>query len=101
MMPDVLTLEEVAGCLRLSKETIQREAIRGRIPGRQIDDTWRFLKVTIDNWLRSRDSRLILSNQRGHWQLTRPYRNCGLQSMPIVSGRSMKKTRIHNAPARH
>jgi len=30
MMPDVLTLEEVAEYLRLSKETIQREATRGR-----------------------------------------------------------------------
>jgi excisionase family DNA binding protein len=65
MMPDVLTLEEVAEYLRLSEETIQREAIRGRIPGRQIDDAWRFLKVAIDDWLRSRDSRMILLQQSG------------------------------------
>jgi excisionase family DNA binding protein len=65
MMPDVLTLEEVAEYLRLPKETIQREATRGRIPARQIDDTWRFLKVAIDDWLRSRDSRMILLQQAG------------------------------------
>jgi excisionase family DNA binding protein len=65
MMPDVSTLAEVAEYLRLPKETIQREAIRGRIPGRQIDDAWRFLKVAIDDWLRSRDSRMILLQQAG------------------------------------
>jgi excisionase family DNA binding protein len=65
MMPDVLTLEELAEYLRLPKEKIQREASRGRIPGRQIDDTWRFLKVAIDDWLRSRDGRTILLQQAG------------------------------------
>jgi excisionase family DNA binding protein len=65
MMPDVLTLEEVAEYLRLPKEMIQREAARGRIPGRQIDDTWRFLKAALDDWLRSRDSRTILLQQAG------------------------------------
>jgi excisionase family DNA binding protein len=65
VMPGVLTLEEVAEYLRLPKETIQREATRGQIPGRQIADTWRSLKVAIDDWLRSRDSRLILLQQAG------------------------------------
>ena len=63
IIPDVLTLEEVAAYLRIPKETIQRQAARGRIPGRQIDDTWRFLKVAIDDWLRSRNSRTILLHQ--------------------------------------
>ena len=65
IIPDVLTIEEVATYLRIPKETIQREAARGRIPGRQIDDTWRFLKVAIDDWLRSRNSRTILLHQAG------------------------------------
>ncbi len=65
MIPDVLTVEEAAAYLRIPKETIQREAARGRIPGRQIDDTWRFLKVAIDDWLRSWDSRTILLHQAG------------------------------------
>jgi len=65
MMPDVLTLEEVAEYLRLPKETVQREAAtRGRIPGRQID-AWRFLKSAIDDWLRSCDSRAILLKHAG------------------------------------
>jgi excisionase family DNA binding protein len=65
MMPDVLTLEEVAAYLRIPKETIQQEAARGRIPGRQLDDSWRFLKAAIDDWLRSRDSRMSLLQQAG------------------------------------
>lgn len=33
-MPEVLTLEEVASYLRLSKEAVERQAAQGRIPGR-------------------------------------------------------------------
>ena len=62
---DVLTLEEVADYLRLSKETVEREASQGHIPGRRIEDTWRFLKAAIDEWLRSHDSRALLLQQAG------------------------------------
>jgi excisionase family DNA binding protein len=64
-IPDVLTLEEVANYLRLSKETIERQASQGQIPGRRIEDTWRFLKAAIDDWLRGHDSRTILLQQAG------------------------------------
>jgi len=64
-IPDVLTLEEVADYLRLSKEIIERQAIQGQIPGRRIEDAWRFLKAAIDDWLRSHDSRTILLQQAG------------------------------------
>lgn len=64
-MPDVLTLEEVAAYLRIPKETIERQASRGQIPGRRIEDTWRFLKAAIDDWLRSHDDRAILLQQAG------------------------------------
>jgi excisionase family DNA binding protein len=64
-IPDVLTLEEVASYLRLSKETIERQASQGQIPGRRIEGTWRFLKAAIDDWLRSHDSRTILLQQAG------------------------------------
>jgi hypothetical protein len=37
----------------------------GQIPGKKIEDTWRFLKAAIDNWLRSHDSRMILLHQAG------------------------------------
>jgi excisionase family DNA binding protein len=64
-MSDVLTLEEAASYLKLPLETIEREASRGHIPGRRIEDTWRFLKSAIDDWLRAQDSRDILLQQAG------------------------------------
>jgi len=65
MMPDVLTLDEVADYLRLPKEAIERQAVQGQLPGRRIEDTWRFLKAAVDDWLRSHDSRTILLQQAG------------------------------------
>lgn len=62
---EVLTLDEVAAYLRLPKETVERQAMRGQLPARRIEDTWRFLKTAIDDWLRSQDSRLILLQQAG------------------------------------
>lgn len=63
--PEVLTLEEVAAYLRLPAETIARQVVQGQIPGRKIEDTWRFLKAAIDDWLRSHDSRIVLLQQAG------------------------------------
>lgn len=61
--PDVLTLEEAAAYLRLPEETIERQAKKGQLPARRIEDTWRFLKSAIDDWLRAQDSRLVLLQQ--------------------------------------
>ncbi len=72
--PEVLTLEEVAGYLRLPRETIERQAAQGHIPGRRIEDTWRFLRAGIVDWLRSLDSRTVLLQQAGvfAWDETLP-----------------------------
>jgi excisionase family DNA binding protein len=60
---DVLTLEEVAHYLRLPVETVEQQAQKGQLPARRIEDTWRFLKSAIDDWLRSQDSRTVLLQQ--------------------------------------
>jgi len=65
IVPDVLTLEETADYLRLPKEIVEQQAAQGQIPGRRIEDTWRFLKTAIDDWLRSHDGRTILLRQAG------------------------------------
>ena len=65
ILQDVLTLDEVAKYLRLPKETIERQAIQGKIPGRRIEESWRFLKKAIDHWLESHDSRDIFLYQAG------------------------------------
>jgi len=64
-IPDVLTLEEASEYLRLPVETLLRQALQGNIPGRKIEDDWRFLKVAIDDWLRSKNSRYILLSHAG------------------------------------
>jgi len=62
---EVLTLEETAAYLRLPQEIVEKEAARGQIPGRRIEDTWRFLNAAIDEWLRNQDSRMVLLQQAG------------------------------------
>jgi hypothetical protein len=63
--PDILTLEETSEYLRLPVETVLSQALKGNIPGRKVEDNWRFLKVAIDDWLRSKNSRSVLLNQAG------------------------------------
>lgn len=43
-MPEILTLEETSEYLRLPVETVLNQALKGNIPGRRIEDDWRFLK---------------------------------------------------------
>ncbi|WP_310481354.1 helix-turn-helix domain-containing protein [Chamaesiphon sp. VAR_48_metabat_403] len=64
-IPDVLTLEEASVYLRLSIETVASQALKGNIPGRKIENDWRFLKSAIDDWLRSKSSSSILLAQAG------------------------------------
>ena len=64
-IPGVLTLEETSEYLRLPVETVLNQALKGNLPGRKIEDDWRFLKVSIDDWLRANNSRSILLNQAG------------------------------------
>ena len=64
-LPDVLTLEEVSAYLRLPAETVLRQTLQGNIPGRKIEEYWRFLKDAIDDWLCSQSSRTVLLMQAG------------------------------------
>ncbi len=63
--PDVLTLEEAANYLRLPKDIIEKHAAEGDIPGRRVEETWRFLRAAIDEWLRAQDGRTVLLQQAG------------------------------------
>jgi hypothetical protein len=49
-------------------ERSKRLAAQGKIPGRQIDRQWRFLKAALDDWLRGvsgTDGRMALLEQAG------------------------------------
>jgi excisionase family DNA binding protein len=62
---DVLTLEEAAAYLRMPTETIVQQVHQGNLPGRKIEDGWRFLRTAIDNWLQVKDSRQVMLQQIG------------------------------------
>lgn len=50
--PDaVLTIDELAEYLKLSKSTLYKLAQEGKVPGQKVGRHWRFRKQTIDQWL--------------------------------------------------
>ncbi len=61
----VFTLKEIAGYLKIPEEKIEKQVLQGKIPGRRIDDEWRFLKTAVDEWLGSYDTRTVLLSQSG------------------------------------
>ncbi len=50
-MAKLMTLQEVADYLRVTKKTIYRLLRQGRIPAVKVGQQWRFYKVSIDEWL--------------------------------------------------
>ncbi|PFG07855.1 MULTISPECIES: helix-turn-helix domain-containing protein [Marinobacter] len=47
----IMTLEELANYLKISKSTVYKLAQEGRIPGQKLGKQWRFGKQAIDDWL--------------------------------------------------
>jgi excisionase family DNA binding protein len=50
--PEVMTIDDLAGYLQLSKSSLYKLAQEGRIPGQKVGRHWRFHKDTIDEWLK-------------------------------------------------
>ena len=49
-MEFLMTLEEVAAYLRLSKDTVYRLAHAAKIPASKVGNQWRFRKEDVDAW---------------------------------------------------
>ncbi len=64
-LQQVLTLEAAAAFLQLPEETVERQAVLGEIPGRQVEGSWRFLLAALEDWLRTPDQRSVLLSQAG------------------------------------
>ncbi|HEV3006682.1 MAG TPA: helix-turn-helix domain-containing protein [Pirellulales bacterium] len=64
---EVLTLGETAAYLRISEEAVKRLASEHGLPGRHIDDDWRFLKSAVQDWLRRRGNKESLLRHAGDW----------------------------------
>jgi excisionase family DNA binding protein len=47
----VLTIDDLAEYLQISKSTLYKLAQESKIPGQKVGRHWRFRKETIDRWL--------------------------------------------------
>lgn len=48
-----LTLDELAGYLKLSRSKLYRLAQRGEVPASKVGSQWRFDRHEIDDWIKS------------------------------------------------
>jgi excisionase family DNA binding protein len=51
LMDTLMTIDEVASYLRLSKDTVYRMVQKGRIPASKVGMQWRFRRADVDQWL--------------------------------------------------
>lgn len=51
VLDTLMTLEEVAAYLRLSRDTVYRMVQKGKIPASKVGTQWRFRKIEVDDWL--------------------------------------------------
>ncbi|MFG0242254.1 MAG: helix-turn-helix domain-containing protein [Phycisphaerales bacterium JB054] len=52
--PEVMTIDELAVYLQVSKSSLYKLAQDGKVPGQKVGRHWRFHRGTIDNWLAKR-----------------------------------------------
>ena len=55
---NVLTIEELADYLKISKSTLYKLAQSGALPGIKVGRHWRFHREAIDEWLKNHPERL-------------------------------------------
>lgn len=55
--PPVMTVDQVAAYLQVSKRTVYNMAAAGELPAAKVGDQWRFYRPEVDRWL------MVLSRQ--------------------------------------
>ena len=50
----LMTIEEVAAYLKVSKETVYKMAQQKKIPASKVGSQWRFKLETVEEWLESK-----------------------------------------------
>jgi len=64
--PEVMTIDDLASYLQLSKSSLYKLAQAGRVPGQKVGRHWRFHKSAVDIWLSSGgNSGSSMQGQRG------------------------------------
>ncbi|MCO6436681.1 MAG: helix-turn-helix domain-containing protein [Phycisphaerae bacterium] len=51
---DILTIEQLAEYLKISRSTLYKLVGDGKLPGQKVGKRWRFHKAAIDQWLGER-----------------------------------------------
>ena len=51
--PEVMTIDELAEYLKVSKSSLYKLAQQGKVPGQKVGKHWRFHKNAIDSWISS------------------------------------------------
>jgi excisionase family DNA binding protein len=49
--PEVMTIDDLAAYLQVSKSSLYKLAQDGKVPGQKVGKHWRFRRQIIDNWL--------------------------------------------------
>lgn len=49
--PEVMTVEDLAAYLQVSRKAVYKMAQAGELPAAKVGDQWRFQKALIDRWL--------------------------------------------------
>jgi len=49
--PEVLSIDELAEYLKVSKSSLYKLAQQGKVPGQKVGKHWRFSKEAVDRWL--------------------------------------------------
>ncbi len=49
---DIMTMDELAEYLKISKSTLYKQLQNGKLPGQKVGKRWRFHKEAIDEWLK-------------------------------------------------
>ena len=65
-MEELLTLEELAKYLKISKHTLYKMLEKGEIPAFKIANQWRFKKSDIDKWI-EQQRKTTLKEQNNGW----------------------------------
>jgi excisionase family DNA binding protein len=55
--PEVMTIDDLATYLQVSKSSLYKLAQDGRVPGKKVGRHWRFHKDAIESWLKDPHTR--------------------------------------------
>lgn len=68
--PEVMTIDDLAAYLQVSKSSLYKLAQDGKVPGQKVGKHWRFHKAVIDRWLAQSTDAPAAAGPSGHIGVT-------------------------------